>query len=80
MRAVRAKNFGGYEDLELVEITKPLVEEGRVLVKVKAAGITPLDHTILFGGLAQRRRLYWEERVRAWWRFQACRSFPQAPG
>jgi NADPH2:quinone reductase len=50
MRAMRAEGFSGYKDLKLVEIPKPTVADGRVLVKITAAGVTPLDHTILSGG------------------------------
>ena len=50
MRAMRAEGFSGYKDLKLVDIPKPTVSDGRVLVKVTAAGVTPLDHTILSGG------------------------------
>ena len=50
MRAMRAEGFGGYEDLELVDIPKPAVSDGRVLVRITAAGVTPLEHTILSGG------------------------------
>jgi NADPH2:quinone reductase len=50
MRAMRAEGFRGYEDLKLVDIPKPAVSEGRVLVRITAAGVTPLDHTILSGG------------------------------
>jgi NADPH2:quinone reductase len=50
MRAMRAEGFGGYKDLKLVDIPKPEVSDGRVLVKITAAGVTPLDHTILSGG------------------------------
>lgn len=49
MRAMRAKGFNGYGDLELVTIPKPEVSNGRVLVRMTAAGVTPLDHTILSG-------------------------------
>jgi NADPH:quinone reductase len=49
MRAMRAEGFSGYQDLQLVGIPKPTVSDGRVLVRVTAAGVTPLDHTILFG-------------------------------
>ena len=38
-----------YENLKLVDIPKPVVSDGRVLVRVTAAGVTPLDHTILSG-------------------------------
>ena len=49
MRAMRAKGFNGYGDLELVTIPKPEVSNGKVLVRMTAAGVTPLDHTILSG-------------------------------
>jgi NAD(P)-dependent dehydrogenase (short-subunit alcohol dehydrogenase family) len=49
MRAMRAERFSGYEALRLVELPKPAVTEGNVLVRITAAGVTPLDHTILFG-------------------------------
>jgi NADPH2:quinone reductase len=49
MRAMRAEQFSGYEALQLVELPKPAVSDGRVLVRVTAAGVTPLDHTILSG-------------------------------
>src|ERR1700733_15042677 len=49
MRAMRAEKFSGYEALKLVELPKPTVSAGRVLVRITAAGVTPLDHTILSG-------------------------------
>ena len=49
MRAMRAIGFDGYGDLELVDVPKPQVADGRVLVRMNAAGVTPLDHTILSG-------------------------------
>src|ERR1700723_535537 len=49
MRAMRAEQFSGYEALKLVELPKPTVTDGKVLVRIRAAGVTPLDHTILFG-------------------------------
>ena len=49
MRAMRAEQFRGYEALKLVELPKPTVTDGKVLVRITAAGVTPLDHTILFG-------------------------------
>jgi NADPH2:quinone reductase len=49
MRAMRAEQFSGYEALKLVKLPKPTVTDGRVLVRITAAGVTPLDHTILFG-------------------------------
>ena len=49
MRAMRAKGFNGYEDLQLTDLPKPKVSDGRVLVRMTAAGVTSLDHTILTG-------------------------------
>jgi NADPH2:quinone reductase len=49
MRAMRAERFSGYEALKLVELPKPTITDGKVLVRITAAGVTPLDHTILFG-------------------------------
>src|ERR1700685_505453 len=49
MRAMRAEQFTGYDALKLVELPKPAVTDGKVLVRVTAAGVTPLDHTILIG-------------------------------
>src|SRR6266700_2589452 len=49
MRAMRAEQFNGYKELKLVNLPKPAVTDGKVLVRITAAGVTPLDHTILFG-------------------------------
>ena len=50
MRAIEAKSFSGYGGLQQTELPKPLPATDKVLVHVKAAGMTPLDHTILSGG------------------------------
>ena len=49
MHAVRAERFSGYDGLKLVAIPKPTASDGRVLVRMTAAGVTPLDHTIVCG-------------------------------
>jgi NADPH:quinone reductase len=49
MRAMRAEQFSGYEGLRMVDLPKPAVTDGKVLVRITAAGVTPLDHTILSG-------------------------------
>ena len=49
MRAMRAEAFGGYQDLKFTDIPSPTLTDGRVLVRMTAAGVTPLDHTILSG-------------------------------
>jgi NADPH:quinone reductase len=50
MRAIEAKTFSGYGGLRQTELAKPQPARDRVLVRVTAAGVTPLDHTILSGG------------------------------
>src|SRR5271170_5875612 len=50
MRVIEAKTFSGYGGLQQVELPKPEPVKDRVLVRVTAAGVTPLDHTILTGG------------------------------
>ena len=50
MRAIEATTFSGYGGLRQTELPKPQPAEDRVLVRVTAAGVTPLDHTILSGG------------------------------
>ena len=50
MRAMRAESFIGYGGLKLVEVPRPTSAAGRVLVRMMAAGVSPLDHTILSGG------------------------------
>src|SRR5258708_6114071 len=50
MRAIEAKIFSGYGGLRQTELPKPQPASDRVLVRVTAAGVTPLDYTILSGG------------------------------
>jgi NADPH2:quinone reductase len=47
MRAMGTEVLGGYHDLKLADIPLPALSDGRVLVRLTAAGVTPLDHTIL---------------------------------
>ncbi len=49
MHAMRAEQFNGFKELKLVNLPKPAATDGRVLVRITAAGVTPLDHTILSG-------------------------------
>jgi NADPH2:quinone reductase len=55
MRAIIAEGFGGYQDLKPADIRKPTLSDGRVLVRMSAAGVTPLDHTILSGNFPMAR-------------------------
>jgi NADPH2:quinone reductase len=50
MLAIEAETFSGYGGLRQIELRKPQPARDRVLVRVTAAGVTPLDHTILSGG------------------------------
>jgi NADPH:quinone reductase len=50
MRMIQATQFTGYQGLVQVDASKPQAADGRVLVRVTAAGVTPLDHTIVSGG------------------------------
>src|ERR1700760_5124047 len=50
MRAMVAERFDGSQNLKLADIPEPAVSNGKVLLRITAAGVTPLDHTILSGG------------------------------
>src|ERR1700680_1722682 len=50
MRAIEAETFSGYGGLRQIELRKPQPAKDRILVRITAAGVTPLDHTILSGG------------------------------
>jgi NADPH2:quinone reductase len=49
MRAMGAEEFSGYKGLKLVDLPKPAGTDGRVLLGITSAGVTPWDHTILSG-------------------------------
>lgn len=49
MKAIQAAERGGYEALRLVDIPEPQPRAGQALVRVTAAGVTPLDRTVLAG-------------------------------
>jgi NADPH:quinone reductase len=50
MWAIEAKTFSGYGGLQQTELPKPQAAKDRVLVRVTAAGVTPLEYTVLSGG------------------------------
>src|SRR5712672_3137047 len=50
MLAIQANTFSGYGGLRQVELPKPQPAKDRVLVRVTAAGVTPLEYTVLSGG------------------------------
>ena len=55
MRMIQATQFTGYQGLVQLDAPMPQVADGRALVRVTAAGVTPLDHTILSGGHPRAR-------------------------
>jgi NADPH:quinone reductase-like Zn-dependent oxidoreductase len=54
MQAIAISEFGGPDRLELREVDDPLVGPDSVLIRVRAAGINPVDYKIRQGNLAGR--------------------------
>src|SRR3984893_6650194 len=50
MRVIEAETLSGYAGLRQIETPKPQRTKDKALVHITAAGVTPLDHTILSGG------------------------------
>ena len=55
MKVIEAYSLSGYGGLRQVEVPKPRPAKDRVLVRITAAGVTPLDYTILSGGHPRAR-------------------------
>ncbi len=53
MKAIVINRFGGREVLQRIEVPKPEPGEGEVLVRVKAAGVNPVDWKIRAGYLKE---------------------------
>jgi NADPH:quinone reductase-like Zn-dependent oxidoreductase len=53
-RAVRFDKYGGLDVLQVVEVDRPIPGPGKVLVRVKAAGINPGEASIRKGVFADR--------------------------
>jgi NADPH:quinone reductase-like Zn-dependent oxidoreductase len=51
MKAMRAHQFGGPEQLKLEDAPEPQVQPGQVMIRVRAAGINPADLVRLSGRL-----------------------------
>lgn len=64
MRAAVIDGYGGSDRLELREIARPLAGAGQLLVRVRAAGVNPLDWKVRRGDL----------------RFVMPQKFPWVPG
>jgi len=50
MKAIRIHRFGGPEVLQLDEIDKPSTDGGKLLIRVAAASVNPVDYKIRKGG------------------------------
>ena len=57
MKAIRVQEFGGSDVLKLEEVPEPSVGAGQVLVRVRAAGVNPVDTYIRSGVHAVRPAL-----------------------
>ena len=53
MKAVRYDGFAGIDVLRVEEVERPVPGAGQVLVRVKAAGISPSEAVIRTGAVAQ---------------------------
>lgn len=51
MKAMAYASYGGVEKLELLELPRPKVGPGSVLIKIKAAGVNPVDWKLMAGYL-----------------------------
>ncbi|MEV5973349.1 NADP-dependent oxidoreductase [Streptomyces sp. NPDC051921] len=51
MKAIALSEYGGPEDLTLMDLPDPKVAPGEVLVRVEAAGVNPVDWKLAAGGL-----------------------------
>src|SRR3954468_2405205 len=51
MRAVAVKQWGGRDRMELLEVEPPPVAPDGVLVRVRAAGLNPVDYKVREGKL-----------------------------
>lgn len=54
MKAVIIRKFGGRDVLELADIPTPVAQPGEVLLRIKAAGVNPVDYKIRAGLLKDR--------------------------
>jgi NADPH:quinone reductase len=57
MKAIRVDEFGEPEVMRLIELAEPAVADKQVLVRIKAAGVNPLDTYIRSGGYPRKPQL-----------------------
>ncbi|MEU3015878.1 NADP-dependent oxidoreductase [Nocardiopsis sp. NPDC007018] len=51
MKAIALQQYGSADDLSLVDLPDPKVAPGEVLIRVRAAGVNPVDWKLAAGGL-----------------------------
>jgi NADPH:quinone reductase len=56
MKAIQAAANGDYDALQLVDLPDPHADGHHALVRVTAAGVTPLDHFVLTGSLPSAKK------------------------
>jgi len=57
MKAIRVNDFGGPDVLRIEEVPDPRPDSGQLLVRIKAAGINPVDTYIRSGAYARKPSL-----------------------
>ena len=49
MKAIQYQSYGNYSENRLVELPRPQLREGEVLIEMRSVGINPLDNTFRSG-------------------------------
>src|SRR6516165_8453058 len=49
MKAIQYRSYGDYSENRLVELPRPQLQEGEVLVQMRTVGVNPLDNTFRSG-------------------------------
>ncbi|MFD7797162.1 zinc-binding alcohol dehydrogenase family protein [Streptomyces sp. NPDC059759] len=57
MKAIQISEFGGYDALALVDVPAPTPAPGKILVRMRLAGVNPLDDTVRSGVLPSANKL-----------------------
>lgn len=54
MKTIAIENYGGPDQLKLMDLPKPEPQPGEVLIRIKAAGVNPVDTKVRLGLLKNR--------------------------